>query len=243
MIAGGGRRGNKLIIDFHAHILPGIDDGARDVETSLEMLRRSREQGVDTIVATSHFYASRDRVERFIEKRSGAFEALRTQLPPDAPRIVLGAEVAFFRGISTAEQIEALRIEGTPSMLLEMPFGPWTQQDVDEVSDLIQKRGFSIILAHLERYIPMWENRDGIRRLIDMPLNVQINAEGLLDWRERGKLVKMFKNGQAHLLGSDCHSLHRRPPNLGQGRDVLKRKLGEQALDAIDRRGEQILLG
>ena len=53
----------------------------------------------------------------------------------------------------------------------------------------------------------------------------------------------MFRDDEAHLLGSDCHSLHRRPPNLGQGREVIRKKLGQAALDQIDRAGEQILLG
>ena len=57
------------MIDFHSHILPGIDDGSRSLETSLEMLRLSRKQGVDYIVATPHFYAMKDRTQEFFERR------------------------------------------------------------------------------------------------------------------------------------------------------------------------------
>ena len=230
-----------MIIDFHSHILPAIDDGARDVETSLEMLKISAQQGVQVMVATSHFYASRDRVEVFLKRRGEALRTLLARVTPDLPRIVPGAEVAFFRGISRAEQIEALRIENTGAMLLEMPFRRWTEEELDEVSALIERRGFQVILAHLERYLPMWENRGFIRQLLDMDLIVQINAESLLDWRQRGKLIKMFEKGQAQLLGSDCHSLHRRPPNLGEGREVLQKKLGAAFLDEMDRLGERIL--
>lgn len=232
-----------LVIDFHSHIIPGIDDGSRDVETSLEMLRMSAEQGVEVMVATSHFYAARDRVEHFLDKRQRAYEALTAEMTEGLPRIVLGAEVAFFRGIGQAEQIELLKIEGTGAMLLEMPFRPWSDADIDEVEALIEKRGFHIILAHLERYIGERDNRQYIQRLLEMPLRVQINAEDLSDWRQRGKLIRMFEKGQAHLLGSDCHSLHRRPPNLGQGREALRRKLGQGFLDEMDRLGERILLG
>ena len=238
-----GRRSNDLIIDIHSHIIPGIDDGSRDVETSLELLRRSADQGVELMCATSHFYAWRDRVDEFLQKRADAYASLCERLTPGLPAIRLGAEVAFFEGIGSAEAIEALKIEGTNALLLEMPFRPWTQEDVDEVAALVRRRGFLIILAHLERYLPFRENRDYIRQLMDLPLKVQINAEDLLDWRQRGKLARMFRDDEAHLLGSDCHSLHRRPPNLGQGREVIRKKLGQAALDQIDRAGEQILLG
>lgn len=232
-----------MVIDFHSHILPGIDDGARDVETSLEMLRRSAEQGVEWMVATPHFYASRDRIERFLDKRQRAFEALGATLTLSLPRIALGAEVAFFSGIARAEQVEALTIGDTNALLLEMPFRPWSQGDVDEVAALIDRRGFQVILAHLERYMGQRENRDYIRQLMDLPLRVQINAESLLDWRQRGRLLRLFRDGRAHLLGSDCHSLHRRPPNLGEGREALRKKLGQGFLDDMDREGERLLLG
>ena len=231
-----------MIIDCHAHILPAIDDGARDVNTSLEMLRRSGEQGVRWIIATPHFYAWKDRLDAFLERRQAAYDAIRPALDGSMPGIRLGAEVAYFPGISEAGQIDALQIGGTNAVLLEMPFRPWTQREVDEVALLMEKRGFQIILAHLERYIPMGENRPFIRQLMDMPVRVQINAEALVDWRQRGRLVRMFERREAHLLGSDCHSLHRRPPNLIEGRQVLLRKLGQGILDEIDRCGEQLLL-
>ena len=121
------------IIDMHCHILPGVDDGAKDLETSLAMLEASRDQGVQCMVATPHFYATRDRVDAFLARREAAWEVLKSRMGSDFPEVMLGAEVAFFQGISRAERLDALRIEGTSSMLLEMPFRPWSQGDVDEV--------------------------------------------------------------------------------------------------------------
>jgi protein-tyrosine phosphatase len=159
----------------------------------------------------------------------------------DYPGIVLGAEVAFFRGISRAERLEALKIEGTDCLLLEMPFRPWSEDDVDEVSEILEKRGYTIILAHIERYLAMRGNADYIGNLLELPVLAQINAESLLDWRQRGKLIKMVRNGQVHLLGSDCHGIHHRPPNLGEGREILRKKTGTEYLDRIDRRSEELL--
>lgn len=229
------------IIDMHCHILPGVDDGARDVETSLAMLEASRAQGVQYMVATPHFYATRDRVDTFLDRRREAWETLTSRMGADYPGIVLGAEVAFFRGISRAERLEALKIEGTDCLLLEMPFRPWSEDDVDEVSEILEKRGYTIILAHIERYLAMRGNADYIGNLLELPVLAQINAESLLDWRQRGKLIKMVRNGQVHLLGSDCHGIHHRPPNLGEGREILRKKTGTEYLDRIDWRSEELL--
>ena len=229
------------IIDMHCHILPGVDDGARDVETSLAMLEASRAQGVQYMVATPHFYATRDRVDTFLDRRREAWETLKSRMGADYPGIVLGAEVAFFRGISRAERLEALKIEGTDCILLEMPFRPWSEDDVDEVSEILEKHGYTIILAHVERYLAMRGNADYIGNLLELPVLAQINAESLLDWRQRGKLIKMVRNGQVHLLGSDCHGIHHRPPNLGEGREILRKKTGTEYLDRIDRRSEELL--
>lgn len=232
-----------LITDFHTHILPGIDDGAKNVEVSLKMLKASGAQGVQCMVATSHFYAMHSRIEVFLEKRRNAWETLKARMTPGLPRVLLGAEVAFFRGISRAEGLEALKIQGTDCMLLEMPFRQWSEEDLDEVAELIEDRGFTIVLAHIERYMMMRENRDYVEQLMDMPLKVQINAEGLLDWRQRGKLVKLVRDRRVHLLGSDCHGARHRPPNLVEGREVLRKKLGQGCLDEIDRFSERLLLG
>jgi protein-tyrosine phosphatase len=229
------------VIDFRSHVLPGIDDGSQNVQTSLEMLRLSAQQGVDVMVATPHFYAWRDRVERFLQRRQEAWEALSPNLTPELPQVLIGAEVAFFPGISTAEQVSQLTLQGTNVLLLEMPFQPWTQSNLAEVRSLMKDRGFHVVIAHLERYLSLPGNKKLVQELLELPVTVQLNAEDLLDWRRRGKLIRMFRKGQAHLLGSDSHGIHRRPPNLGQGREILQKKLGPEALERIDQAGARLL--
>ncbi|MCD7743876.1 MAG: capsular polysaccharide biosynthesis protein [Lachnospiraceae bacterium] len=222
------------IIDFHSHILPGIDDGSADVDTSLQMLSISQSQGVDRIVASSHFYAEKEGVDAYLQRRQSAYEALMAARTDAAPEIIPGAEVYFFTGISQAEATVQLCIEGTNLMLLEMPFATWSSSVIDEVQALIQKRGIRIIIAHLELYLHIPGNSPWIDRLLELPVIVQINAGSLLDWRTRRPLITMFKNGTAHLLGSDCHDLHRRSPNLAKGRAVLEKKLGSGILQQMD---------
>ena len=228
------------VIDFHSHILPGIDDGSRNVQTSIDMLRMCREHGVDTMIATPHFYADSNRVERFVENRQRAYEKVVAQ-DADIPHIMMGAEVAFFAGISRAEKADALTIEGTDIMLLEMPFVTWSDSVVQEVRDLIEKRHFHIILAHIERFLKIPGNRSYVEQVLELPLTVQVNAETLLDFRQRGRMFRMFRQGRAHILGSDCHGMHHRMPNLWLGRDALENKLGHDFIENMDEYGGKLI--
>lgn len=69
-----------MIIDCHTHLLPGIDDGAKDLSTSLEMLNEEKKQGVDYVIATPHFYANRDKMEKFIDRRERAYSEVSKEI-------------------------------------------------------------------------------------------------------------------------------------------------------------------
>jgi protein-tyrosine phosphatase len=230
-----------VIIDFHSHILPGIDDGSKDLGTSLEMLKISKEQGIDYMVATPHFHATRISISHFLEAREEAYKCVSEHRESDMPKLIPGAEVAYFEGISEAEGIEKLTVGNTGLLLLEMPFGQWNQPMVSEVERLIEERHIQIILAHLERYLFVSGNRKYMRRVMELPLYVQINAGSLKEWRKSKRLVKMFKKQQAHLLGSDCHGVHYRPQNLAEGRQILQKKAGREVLNNIDSLGAKLL--
>ena len=235
------------IIDFHSHILPGIDDGARNLETSLAMLDMIKAYHGDIMLATPHFYASRDRIDTFLERRENARDALFAAMEEDGqsgyPAIRCGAEVAFFDGISKAKDIGRLTIDGTNILLLEMPFTPWTDENLKEVEALIHDRGFRVLIAHLERFLWMPGNKSQAAQLLTLPVTIQINAEAFEgSWLHTRALVRMFKEGKAHVLGTDCHGAHHRIPNLMQGRDFLKKKAGADILQRIDEQSSRFLL-
>ena len=119
------------MVDFHTHILPGMDDGSKSLRQSLIMLRMEREMGIDTIVLTPHFYARENDPARFLERRERAWERLSGHLGPRCPRLLLGAEVLYFDNMDNAEHIASLCIGSTGVLLLEMPFCPgkdtWAQ--------------------------------------------------------------------------------------------------------------------
>lgn len=236
-----------MIIDCHTHILPAMDDGAKDSATSLEMLKTAKDQGVDVVIATPHFYGDRDRMENFIHRRDASIERLKDRIKEQGeenfPAIKIGAEVAYFRGISTAEGIENLCVEGTRVLLLEMPFAPWTDKVLSEVASLVNERNFKVVLVHIERYLAYKGQEEKLRQLAQLPVTFQVNAESLLGssfFEKRGsqKLINWFETGFVQLMGSDCHNLSSRKPNLKNGRD----KLSEATLHAIDNNAEYLMI-
>lgn len=74
------------MIDFHTHILPKTDDGSRSTDESVKMLLALKEQGIDAVAATPHFYANDESVEDFLKRRQASFEALKAPLPTECPR-------------------------------------------------------------------------------------------------------------------------------------------------------------
>lgn len=223
------------IIDCHSHILPGIDDGSSCLEESLQMLRLSAEQGVEHMLATPHFYPRYDSPETFLRKREEAEKILREAMEelPGLPRVTVGAEVYFFSGISDSELIKALTIEGKRCILLEMPQSPWKESHFRELEGIYTKHGLTPIIAHIDRYIRPFHTYGIPERLEQLPVLVQANASFFLKNGTRSMAMKMLRKNRIHLLGSDCHNLSTRLPNLGDAVEQIGRRLGEDAIGQI----------
>lgn len=231
------------VIDFHSHILPRIDDGSDSSKTSIEMMYRSARAGVTWMIATPHFYGQRDSLERFLARRQASASRLASVIPRGMPRpkISLGAEVALYAGIEDLEGIEKLCIQNTDLLLLEMPFAPWTGYDVDIVSDLALHPNLKIILAHFERFYHMQKDENLLNRVLELPVYLQINAGALLPMMSGKQWLDWFAQGRAHLLGSDCHNLESRAPNLDLARKKIEKKIGKEALRKIDALGTTLM--
>ena len=223
------------MIDFHSHILPGVDDGSPDVETSIAMLRMAAQQGITHVVATPHFYARHDRPQRFLARRDRAEAALREEMArhEGLPELLVGAEAAFFRGISDSEFLPQLTTREKRCILIEMPLAPWPEEFFRELEAIRGKWGIMPIIAHIDRYIGPFRTFGIPQRLARMPVYVQANAGFFLNRRTADMALRMLKKGQIHLLGSDSHNLSDRKPNLGPAVEKIRRHLGEAALSRI----------
>lgn len=200
-----------MMVDFHTHILPKIDDGSKNVEMSLELLRLEQQQGVDTIVLTPHFYASENSPETFLKQRWHAWEKLKAVLPENAPRLALGAEVQFFDGIDRVENLKQLCIGGTNVMLLEMPFFKWDARVIRATLDLQDSGKVQLVLAHIDRYLKMQPAHiwDEFR---EAGILMQVNTDFFDGWFQKRKAMSMLNAGMIQLVGSDCHNLSSRRP-------------------------------
>lgn len=224
--------GIKTAIDVHTHILPQIDDGSDSVETSVKMLQLMARYGVEAVCATPHFYREKMDVETFLTRREMSWQTLQQTIDPLPVSVVLGAEVAYYSGISEEKDLQRLCVEGTNTLLLELPYSQWNSFQIDEVMSLAWDCGFDVVLVHPER-LATGENKKWLSRLYSLPM--QVNAGNLCRWRMRRSALEILENTAKPLLGSDCHNLTSRAPNLWEGRNVVERKLGREVLSEIDK--------
>ena len=147
------------MIDWHSHILPMMDDGSKSFDESISMINALADQGIDTIIATPHFYADDESVEAFLRRRESSYRLLEEKGYRQDVKIIRGAEVRYYPGISRMEGLDKLTIGDTNLLLLEMPFAKWSEYTVKEVLELANMRGLRIIMAHIERYLSFIDNR------------------------------------------------------------------------------------
>ena len=226
------------IIDLHSHILPQMDDGSQSPAMSVQMLKQLQGQGVKWVCATSHYYVRQESIERFLQRRRRAVsklgEALAQVNVGEIPTIRLGAEIAYFTGMSQCQELDQLCLGGTRTLLLELSYTQWTPQQVEEVASLSLDRGYQVILAHPERFSHMRSYWNDMERLMSLPLALQINADSLIHWSSRKLALSLLSHAQSPLVASDCHNLTSRPPRLEKARLVVRKKLGVDILTRID---------
>ncbi|WP_295078045.1 CpsB/CapC family capsule biosynthesis tyrosine phosphatase [Ruminococcus sp.] len=218
-----------MLTDHHCHILPKIDDGSDSVETSLRMIRTMREQGVERIVATPHFYAHREHgVKAYLEKRQHAYDKL-VQEDPENADIILGAEVAVEHGISKLPDIEKLCITGTKYILLEFQYTSFGKWMLEEVNDIAFEYGLVPILAHIHRYLEYYTKSE-LEEVLKTEAVFQFNNEAFESFKEKRFVKSVIKSGYPYIFGSDAHNMGSRKPNW----DMLQKKAKPEILRNVE---------
>ncbi|EJO5346056.1 exopolysaccharide biosynthesis protein [Clostridium botulinum] len=213
------------MIDIHSHIIAAIDDGAKDLEYSLKMLKIAEESGTQKIVATPHYY-----VGKYEEKYSSVKEKVNylSKLAKENNiniEIFLGQEVLIHRKtIELYEKGYIGTINNTSYMLVEFPMTVWKDYYMDVLYEL-RVRGVNPIIAHPERYKFIHENISSINKFIEEGYLFQINTgslEGIFG-KNIEKISKEFiKNRICNFIGSDGHSINVRKPNMSEGAKIIK---------------------
>ena len=218
--------------DLHTHILPGMDDGSKNAEMSIRMLRAEWEQGIGAVALTSHFYPDTESPEHFLKRRAAAWDTLRAAidaLPPEErerlPRLALGAEVAWVPRMSQWKRAEELCYTGTNLIMIELPFERWDSQLHRLLYDFMRETGLEPVIAHIDRYFKI-QTAEALRELCALNLRTQVSASVFTRLATRSQALKYVRDGKAQLLISDCHDPVHRPPNLRPAMTVLEKKLG-----------------
>lgn len=198
------------MIDIHCHILPGIDDGARDITESAEMINTARLNKIDAIIATPHF-TDFDKIEDFLFNRYEAVQSFEEMLESfdNKPAVAYGAEVFLDNKVFTAGNLDELTLNGSRYMLCEYTLEPFATEKAVIYAEEICARGYIPIIAHPERYISFAQNPTVVNRLWDMGCKFQVNASSLAGagGEDMSRFTEdLILKGFADFIATDAHS-------------------------------------
>lgn len=189
-------------IDFHAHIVPFADHGCVSTEEAINQLLMMQRAGIQTVVATPHFYPAQDNVAEFIARVDDGMRSLMAQRPEHAPKIFLGSEILLCPSIHKMPGFDQLCIRGTKVCLLELPINGCTDDLMETVEDILSL-DYTVVLAHINRYLHSFA--DQIDYLLDMGALAQVNATSLKGFWNRRRVLPYLESGCVVALGSDLH--------------------------------------
>ena len=233
------------MIDLHCHLLPGIDDGAEDLQQSLEMARLSVADGVTVIACTPHIFPgvfnnSGPDIRRRIERLQAELDEAQIAI-----RLVTGGDVHVAPDlVSKLNSGEALSLNDSRYVLVEPPHHILPPNIEGLLFNLLAS-GYVPIVTHPERMSWIEREYDMLRRLVRSGAWMQITAGALLGkfgsrakaWSER-----MLSEGIVHIIASDAHDTVRRPPLMKEALGALRSLVGEEeAMNLVQIRPEAIL--
>lgn len=218
------------MIDLHCHLLPGIDDGATDMDMSLAMARMAVDDGIHTLACTPHIYPGLyDNEARGIR---AAIVALQDRLDAEGIplRLVEGADVHLDPGL-----VDGLRADRVPTLagsrylLLEPPHHVAPPRFEESVFALAMA-GYVPVITHPERLTWIEQHYAVFGRLVKAGCWMQLTAgsvSGRFGPRPKYWSERMLDEGLVHLLATDAHHPRRRPPCLREGREAAAQRVGE----------------
>lgn len=234
------------MIDIHSHILPGLDDGARNWDEAIKLCEIARDDGIEGLVVTPHirdglYPNNRDTI---IEKTDELREKISGRVDID---IYCGAEVHIATDI-----VERIKSGTIPTLndngylLLELPELVLPPR-IDDLIFNLKLAGITPIIVHPERYGWIKNETESLKRFVEMGALVQITAKSLTGGFGRGALSMskyLLKEQMVSAVASDCHSPGHRPPKLSAALKVAASIIGvEDANKLVKENPERIING
>lgn len=230
-------------LDIHAHILPEVDDGARDMDTAIKLLEMLKQQGVTHVVATPHFYPDSDNAEEFFDVVGDAYKKLLLETSHRGlPNVFLGCELRYFSGMGKSNAIKQFVIKGTNYLLLELPYGaPITKTVLQDIIDINERQGLMPILAHVERYAKVSGYKKLLKLVAEGYALAHFNAGGIVSKETARICEKLIKSGLVSFVASDTHSPEHRPPQFDKAFKTITERLGQSASNRLIIKSNRLL--
>ena len=221
---------NKFI-DMHCHIIPGVDDGASTIEEAAEMLKVACKEGIRYIVATPHFHPKRGEAELSEIRQQLALLRQEAEKLEEKIKIFVGHEIYFTHDVvDILKERRILTMNGNEFVLVE--FSPSVEKYyLKRGIQLLQMNGYTVVLAHVERYACVRDDFTLVEYLCDMGVLLQVNAGSILG--DKGRAVKKFvkrllEEERVFCVGTDAHDLKYRPPLMRKAAGYVEKKYGEE---------------
>ncbi len=216
-----------ILLDIHSHILPSVDDGAKNISESIKLLEMMANDGITDVLATPHFYADCDILEDYLNRVNNAFNMLKTVSEKNnLPNILLGSEILYYRHIGTTESIHKFCLNGSEFLLLELTDKCIGNELFEDILNLKNKMGITVIIAHLERYFKSRNFKKLLNFIKKEKILAQINASSLFSDIYSKPAIKLIKKGYINFIATDAHSPETRPPQMKMALEFISNKLG-----------------
>lgn len=228
------------MVDFHTHILPDMDDGAKTFEESEAMIMSLISQGVDTILLTSHFYFETT-IDEYIKMRDEKLNKLKKSLENINVKLIPACEVHLTKNIEI-DELYKLKIGDTNYILIELPaektFSFATYEKLENIIDYL---GLTPIIAHIERYPFIYKTPGIVSVLNSLGCVLQLNTSSLFRPLLKNMSYALIKKQQVQLLGSDCHNITTRPPIFDAAIQKIRHRFGEGYVNELIKTSYDVL--
>ena len=218
------------MLDIHSHILPNVDDGAKNIHASLEILSSMKRQGITDVIATPHFYPNSHDLDHFIEKTQSAYQLLLS-LPEyeNLPNIYMGCELLYYNSVSRSQSLEYFTINNSNYLLLELTPYDIGKTLFDEILTLKYERNIIPIIAHIERYSISHKYKYLVDFVKANRIQTQVNTTSFFSRKYPAVLHQLFNRNIITYLGTDSHSMESRPPMMKHALNAIEQSYGEAA--------------
>jgi len=215
------------MFDIHSHILPAIDDGAKDLNESIELLKMMKNDGITSVMATPHFYPQDTGLSEFLNESTLAFKRLKAKTAnTNLPKIYLGCEMLYFDGLGNSTSINRLCLNGSNFLLLELTDFCINDRLFENIINLTKQSRIIPVIAHIERYCKAKNYKKLINFVIEYNIPIQLNAASFFVPVFRRPLKKLLNSPAFIVLGTDTHSIDLRPPKLTEALNFIEKKYG-----------------